>query len=170
LRLPLLLCFLGAALSVQIGSYEGVYTSHFNPLGGLYMCQNDRLVYGFDAEFFMIRGYVNDDGELIGNFYQAGSGNCAAGTIALTQTEYGFIGFYICGGNGQKYEYNADRLSVFRPLDTRCAVLSTDDTTLEGRYLDSANNPLDLCFRDPDDDAGDDDDETVQGSYQRKKL
>jgi len=174
MRLSLLvaaLCLFAAvhcAHRVQIGSFEGEYTSPFGK--GLFVCQNDDFVQGFMDEHLIFFGNTDpaDGHHLEGVFYNAGTGNCATGTFEFERTSWGMEGYLVCGGNGRVIPLSEVRSSEFRPRDNQCGLLSDEDNMdLEGRWLDENRLAMDLCFRAPDDDEGDDDDETVQGSLQR---
>ena len=101
-------------------------------------------------------------------FFFCDVGPCATGTFELDNTSWGAEGFYICQ-NGVVHAISYVKENSFRPTDAQCARLSRDeDLNLEGRYVNPNLLTLDLCFRDPDDDAYDDDDETIQASLQRE--
>merc|ERR1712233_116258 len=105
-----------------------------SPFGkGLFVCQNKDFVQGYMDEHLIFFGNANGD-HLEGNYYDAGTGNCATGTFELERTKWGIEGYLVCGGNGRVIPLSEVRSSEFRA---------------------------------PDDDEGDDDDETVQGSLQR---
>jgi len=80
MRLSLLvaaLCLFAAvhcAHRVQIGSFEGEYTSPFGK--GLFVCQNDDFVQGFMDEHLIFFGNTDpaDGHHLEGVFYNAGTG------------------------------------------------------------------------------------------------
>merc|ERR1711862_878334 len=83
-------------------------------------------------------------------------------------SEFG-LGTFMCQ-NGVINYLNFVKETILRPSAAQCGRLSTDrNLNLEGRYINTNLLTLDLCFRDPDDDAYDDDDETVQGSLQREE-
>lgn len=160
-----LVVLLGVALAgtVQFG-YEGTYTT--NVKGGyLFICQNGVRIQGSYNEVGLIKGGVDEDGKLNGEFFQAGSGNCIRGKFQLELTSWGVEGFFICSGAPGVITIQGVRTSSFRPTNSQCALSFDGNVDLQGNWGDSIL-PLDLCFRTPDDDNGDDDDDTVQGSMQ----
>jgi len=171
MRLSLLVAALCLVAAVQcnhrvnIGSFQGVYTSPFGK--GLFVCQDDDFVQGYMDEHLIFFGNANGD-HLEGNYYDAGTGNCATGTFELERTKWGIEGYLVCGGNGRVIPLSEVRSSEFRPRDAQCGLMSEQvGLDLEGYWLDDNRLNMALCFRAPDDDEGDDDDETVQGSLQR---
>merc|ERR1712137_1415125 len=85
------LCLFAAvhcAHRVQIGSFEGEYTSPFGK--GLFVCQNDDFVQGFMDEHLIFFGNTDpaDGHHLEGVFYNAGTGNCATGTFEFERTSW----------------------------------------------------------------------------------
>lgn len=170
-RLPIafLALFLGVALAgtVQFG-FEGSYSTNIKG-GSLNICVDGAKVQGAYNEVGIIRGGINADGKVQGDFFQAGSGNCIRGQFELELTGYGVEGFFICSGKPGVTTITAVRTSPFRPSNSQCALTTDAITTLEGNW-GTNELPLDLCFRTPDDDNGDDDDDTVQGSMQVKLL
>merc|ERR1712063_98791 len=113
MRLSLLvaaLCLFAAvhcAHRVQIGSFEGEYTSPFGK--GLFVCQNDDFVQGFMDEHLIFFGNTDpaDGHHLEGVFYNAGTGNCATGTFEFERTSWGMEGYLVCGGNGRVVPLNS---------------------------------------------------------------
>jgi len=162
-----LFCLGALANHIQLGNFQGTYTSEFGL--GTFMCQDGDEVYGYSDEYLLFHGTVDALDVLTGEFHQPGTGPCAFGTFELDLTSWGAEGFYICQ-NGVINYLNFVKETILRPSAAQCGRLSTDrNLNLEGRYINTNLLTLDLCFRDPDDDAYDDDDETVQGSLQREE-
>ena len=121
-------------------------------------------------EIFTLLDMVRFFSDNLINYYSHFSqflGNCIRGNFELELTSWGLEGFFICSGRPGVVTVQATKLHPFRPTDSQCGLIWEEKTdTLEGRWTDALNNDLyaDICFRNPDDDNGDDDDETVQGS------
>jgi hypothetical protein len=81
---------------------------------------------------------------------------CQSGTFSIELTTWGFTGTYTCDGNDETFLYEEVRLSVVRPSNDQCAMLS-EDGVVEGNWKDEADVPLSLCFENRD---------RVVGSYQ----
>jgi len=133
--------------TIKFNGFEGIFTSN---LGGyIYLCQDGQKVEGTFSEAALLKGGINQIGDLQGEFYMAGAGSCFRGTFQLELTSYGVTGFYICNSRPGVNVLEGVRVNQFRPTDAQCARsydYSNRILTLEGHW-GTTTYPLDLCFR-----------------------